>query len=208
MKYPDQLVNIRHHLSLYIPKQDEIKASFEELLAKDPREAFPFWAKIWPSSIGLAEFLLANLNWIKDKHVLEIGAGIGMPSFNIADKVKELIISDHNIDAVTCIEKNIDHLGLQNTIAMQLDWNNFPEHVSADTLLLSDINYAPDQFESLLKLARGLLNKGTIIILSTPQRIMGNAFISALQPYIKETQVTTIKEAEAVVEISILVLYS
>lgn len=137
---------------------------------------------------------------------MEIGAGIGLPSFSIAQKAASLIISDHDPDAVTLLEKNIRQLGLSNTHAMRIDWNDFPSSVSAETILLSDINYAPAEFEGLLKLIKTWLAAGALLILSTPQRILGAPFVTAVSGFMQSQTTIVVEENGTATDISILVL--
>ena len=59
--------------------------------------------------------------------MLELGAGIGLPSLLMASEAKTIQISDYDLEAVELLQKNIKHLQLQNVRAMQLDWNTIPE---------------------------------------------------------------------------------
>jgi predicted nicotinamide N-methyase len=206
MLYQDKLVSFEDGLSLYVPDEELVKPVYEQLLAKDGSTPFPFWAKIWPSAMELTSFLKAEPEWTDGKTVLELGAGIGLPSFVMAHYAAEMIISDHAPEAVKLIEKNIEHLGLQHVKAMRLDWNHFPDHIKADTLLLSDINYAPKEFGSLLALIRKFLEQGTTIILSTPQRITITPFAEAVQPFIKRSVLQTTEHMNQSVDIHILIL--
>ena len=208
MPYPDKLMEIQDGLTLYVPDPDLVKSTYEELLAKDHATPFPFWAQIWPSTKAMSSFLKSERLWIKGKHVLELGAGIGLPSFLMAGFASEMIISDYAIEAVALIEKNIQNLGLQNVKAMCLDWNHFPDGIKAETVLLSDINYAPDQFGVLIALIRKLIGQGSTIILSTPQRITATPFAEALQPFIKRTVTQTVEHNKQTVDIGILILYN
>ncbi|MES2005764.1 MAG: hypothetical protein V4450_14695 [Bacteroidota bacterium] len=206
MHYPDKLMEAEDGLILYMPDPEQVKPAYENQLTKDATTPFPFWAKIWPAAIAMSSFLKAEPHWIKDKHVLELGAGIGLPSFAMAQYASAMIISDHAPEAVTLMEKNIQYLGLQKVKAMQLDWNCFPEDINADTLLLSDINYAPDQFTPLLLLIRKFIEQGTSVILSTPQRITITPFAEALQPYIKRSVLQTVEQMGQLVDIRVLIL--
>ena len=206
MKYPTNLFNYQNKVAIYIPDPNTVKLTYERLVEKNASTPFPFWAKLWPSSLALTAFLQDQPKWVANKKVLEIGAGIGLPSFSISGIVSEVLISDHAKDAVELITKNINVLKLNNARAMMLDWNQFPDNISADTILLSDINYAPEQFEPLLKLLKRFLNDGSALILATPQRIMGIPFIESLLGYIKETHVHTIMEKQQPIDISILIL--
>ena len=97
------------------------------MLNLDPNTPFPFWAKLWPSSIALFDVLKAHPHLIQNKHVLEIGAGIGLPSLMLAPITKSIQISDHDKEAVALLQKNIQHLQIQNAEALQLDWKAIPE---------------------------------------------------------------------------------
>ncbi len=206
MLYPDKLVQIQAGLALYIPDPELVRPTYEHLLAKDVTTPFPFWAKIWPSALAISSFLKAEPHWIEGKRVLELGAGMGVPSFAAAVHASEIIISDHATEAVALIRKNIQYLGLQHVQAMCLDWNHFPDNIKAEVLLLSDINYAPDQFASLLVLLHTFLQQGTTIILSTPERITAHAFVTALQPYIKRSFLQPVEEINQIVQIRIIIL--
>ena len=207
MNYPIKLIEVEQGFSLYLPNEFLVKSTYDQLNKVAPNTPFPFWAKIWPSSIALSNFLHEHTHWVKDKTVLELGAGIGLPSFQIAKMVKAVIISDHNSDAVELIEKNIALLDLNNAKAVLLDWNKFQNDIKAEVILLSDVNYAPVEFESLLQIIENYLSKGSTIIIATPQRIMGIPFIEKLQPYFKRETIYTETENMKEVAICIYVLY-
>ncbi len=143
----------------------------------------PYWAKIWPASIALCKFIAANTHYIQEKNVAEIAAGLGLPSLLAAHYAKEVHCSDYNIDAVETIRQSIAINHLNNVFASLLDWQHIPHHFNPDTLLLSDVNYEPEAFAILYKLIINLLNKGTTIILSTPQRLVAKSFVEQLLPY-------------------------
>ena len=107
MIYSNELVDLEDGLRLFIPTEALIKPTYEYLLKNNPVTPFPFWAKIWPASKAMSAFLQSAPEWIANKRVLEIGAGVGIPSFIIAKQTSEIIISDYSLDAVALIEKNI-----------------------------------------------------------------------------------------------------
>ena len=206
MHYPYKFSIINNGLSLFLPDPELVKATYENLLLNDKSTPFPFWAKIWPSAIEMTAFLQKEPHWIEGKHVLELGAGIGLPSFTMAAIASEMMISDHATEAVKLIEKNIQLLDLEHVKASCLDWNDFPEGIKVDTVLLSDINYAPDQFAPLLLVINKFLAQGTTIILATPQRITATAFVESIQPFIKKTILQTGSSSEQGRIISIFIL--
>ena len=206
MQYPLQLTQISAEKAIYVPAYDAVKAIYTDLLAMDPATPFPYWAKVWPSSIALHNLLKKHPSLIRDKTVLELGAGVGLPALMIADITKSFIISDYNSKAVELLQKNIAHLQLQNVQAMQLDWNTIPENITAEVVILSDVNYDPTQFETLTKLIEKFIHQGCTIILSTPQRIMASPFVLELASYIVAEYLELVDENGVTKEISILVL--
>jgi predicted nicotinamide N-methyase len=206
MRYPLKLTPFSAELAIYIPDYEQVKEVYEAILIDHPAEPFPYWAKLWPSSIALVQYLKANRIWIEHKNVLEIGAGIGLPSFVLALYAKSIQVSDYAPEAVELLEKNIQHLRLNNVHAMELDWNNVPDSINADVVLLSDVNYNPSQFDGLLQLITKLISEGTIVILSTSQRIMASPFVNAIQKLVKRSHVELVNENGKTIEISILVL--
>jgi predicted nicotinamide N-methyase len=206
MPYPVQLTQIGTKKAIYIPAYKAVKAIYADLLELDPATPFPYWAKVWPSSIALLDVLKAHPHLIQNKDVLEIGAGIGLPSLMMADITKSIQISDYEKEAVELMQKNIEHLELENVEALQLDWNALPEAIHPEVVILSDINYDPTQFETLTKLIEKFIYQGCTIILSTPQRIMASSFVLALSTFIIADYVELVDENGVNQEISILVL--
>ncbi len=206
MQYPVKLSQISAEKAIYIPDYEQVKQVYASLIKIEPNTPFPFWAKLWPSSIALVNVLENNPDWIRDKHVLELGAGIGLPSLMLAGVAKSIQVSDYADEAVELLQKNIAHLNLMNVQALQLDWNHLPISIQPDVLILSDVNYDPSQFDTLIQIITSKILDGCTILLSTPQRIMASPFVQALEAYIQTTYVEVIYENETSVEISILVL--
>ena len=206
MQYSVQLTQIGAEKAIYIPAYDAVKIIYTDLLALDPATPFPYWAKVWPSAIALLDVLKAHPHLIQNKHVLEIAAGIGLPSLMMADIAKSIQISDYDKEAVALLQKNIEYLQLQNAEALRLDWNALPETIHPEVVILSDVNYDPTQFETLTKLIEKFIHQGSTVILSTPQRIMASTFVLALSIFIIADYLELVDENGVTKEISILVL--
>lgn len=206
MRYPTQLTAITDDLSIYIPDYEQVRIIYEALIKVNPNEPFPFWAKLWPSSTAIIQYLKANPNWVIGKNVLEIGAGLGLPSFMIAEIAKSVKLSDYAPEAIELMEKNIQQLPFANIQAMQLDWNHVPDTIIPELVLLSDVNYNSTQFDSLIALIKRCIEHGAVVIMATPQRIMASPFVNALEDLIHHSQVEFVLENEKSIEISILVL--
>jgi predicted nicotinamide N-methyase len=206
MQYPLELTQISAEKAIYVPVYDAVKAIYTDLLAMDPASPFPYWAKVWPSAIALVKVLQKHPSLIRDKMVLELGAGIGLPSLLMANEAKTIQVSDYDSEAVELFRKNIAHLQLHNVQALQMDWNDLPENIDPEVIILSDVNYDPTQFESLTKLIQKFIHQGCTIILSTPQRIIANPFVLALSEFIIADYLEMVDENGVTKEISILVI--
>jgi predicted nicotinamide N-methyase len=89
---------------------------------------------------------------------------------------------------------------------MCLDWNHFPSDLAADTVLFSDINYEPEQFNALLNLIKQLLEKGATIVIATPERISAVSFAVQLEPYVTLSVLETVVNEDHRIDIRIFVL--
>jgi predicted nicotinamide N-methyase len=202
--YPLILEQLSPEISLWIPDTEAVKTQYENLKTQDLHVDYPFWSKVWASSKAMVAFLQEEPKWIEHKQVLEIGAGIGFPSFIVAQKANSVIISDYNSDAVSLAQKNINHLNITNATANVLDWNHIPSSLFADTILLSDINYNPNDFNSLVDSITRFINMGSTIVLSTPNRITTNPFIDRLSAFVHKTKKYPIDNGETEIAVFIL----
>ena len=204
--YPLQLVKLNTELTLYVPDPALIQSTYQKIAAENTATIFPYWAKVWASAHAMTQFLQEEPTWIQNKIVLEIGAGVGIPSFCIASLTKKIIISDYAPDAVALLQKNINHLALDNASAACIDWNTISEDIIADTILLSDTNYEPTSHNNLVLLIDKYINKGSTILLATPNRIASNPFIEKISKYITSTKKYSILENDTNKEIVVMVL--
>jgi predicted nicotinamide N-methyase len=189
-------------VSLVIPNTISIQQWYSTQLQTNKDFPFPFWAKVWPSAIALANFLESQSHLVANKNILELAAGLGLPSLVAAKFAATLVCSDYIQEPLNLVEQSIVLNKLNNVECRILDWNNLPEDLSTDVLLLSDINYEPAAFNQLLKVIEFFLQNNSTIILATPQRIMAKPFIEVVLPFCIEQTETAIEETI----VSILVL--
>lgn len=186
-----------------VPNDDEVK---DFTSSKNSLVAFPYWAKVWPSSIALAAFIQRNSHLLANKKVAELAAGLALPSVVAATYAKLVWCSDLSAEAMQVAAESAASLHLKNITFEALDWNNLPRDFNAEVVLLSDINYDPAVFENLENVLIMLLNKGCTLLLATPHRLMAKPFIEKLTPYIREKHEECVKENNETTFISILVL--
>jgi predicted nicotinamide N-methyase len=167
-------------VNLLVPDEEAVKKQWEISLQQGIKKDFPYWTRLWPSSQALSEWLMANPAIYLNKQVLELAAGLGLPSFSIAPLAGSVVVSDYLPEALEHLNKNIHHLGCSNVDARLLNWHQLPELIPADVLLLSDVNYNPQEFDALEDLMIRYLDAGTTVIIATPHRISAAAFAATV----------------------------
>jgi len=193
----------RHQLSVYVPDPAAIRD-----LYKQNNIDSPYWSQVWPAALGLCQFLEQNTGYIENKTVLELAAGLGLPSLLAAHYSRSVHCSDYFPEAVALQQHSIEHNQFSNMSCSVLDWNNIPDTVKAEVLLLSDVNYDPWTFDKVYETIHRFLNEGTLIILSTPQRLMAKPFIERLLPFcIRQEEVIINKDGKPVA-ITVIILKS
>jgi len=193
-------------ISLFVPDAAWIQHTYYKLSESNEDVIFPYWARLWPAAYALADFLQQNPSYIKGKKVLELAAGLGLPSLVAARYALEVYASDYAPEAVAVMEQSVSHLGLLNVQCGVLNWNHLPDNLLPDVLLLSDINYDPSAFESLFVVLKQFIEKGTQVLLSTPQRLMAKPFIERLLPWCVYQEENFVEEEGHQTSVSILVL--
>lgn len=189
-------------LKIWVPNFQALQASHQ----LDAYGDAPFWGRVWPAAMAMIQFLEENPIYIQNKQLLELAAGLGLPSFYASAYAAETILSDNALDAVQWMEKNIQENGLVNIRAQQINWNQIPPNLHPDTILLCDVNYNPQEFLALSTMIHDFLAKGTTILLATPQRLVGRPFISGLLNHAKSNEVLEIYQDEKLHLINVLVL--
>ncbi|XP_019721950.1 histone-arginine methyltransferase METTL23 isoform X1 [Hippocampus comes] len=120
---------------------------------------------VWPSAVVLAQYIWSRRADVKDKTVLELGAGVSLPGVLASRCGAKVILSD-NADAPACLEncrRSCEANGLHDVLTVPLTWGE----VSPDLLqlpplhliLASDVFYEPRDFEDVLVTVVFLLRK-------------------------------------------------
>lgn len=183
-------------VQLYVPTNEWIQQQFEK---EDNSATAPYWAQVWPAAKALCEVIASQPALVQDKKVLEIAAGLGLPSLVAAQFAKEVIASDYIKNAVELIKRSADHNAIKNIQCRVIDWNKPDKKLKPDVLLLSDINYESKSFDALYNMLAAFINKGTTVLLSTPQRLVAKAFMNRLQPWCRQTHnIEVIHKQEAI----------
>jgi predicted nicotinamide N-methyase len=151
--------------------------SADELIdeeAFDEEEFLPYWAELWPSGIALAEVVAAQE--LRGKRVLELGAGLGIPSLVAALGGADVLATDWAEDAVELLRVNAERNALRLR-AERVRWDE-PEPLLRgapwDVVLAADLLYERRNAAQLLDLLPRL---GGDVLLAEPGRTFAKAFL-------------------------------
>jgi predicted nicotinamide N-methyase len=153
------------------PSADELidEAAFDE------DEFLPYWAELWPSGVALAA-VVAALD-VRGQHVLELGAGLGLPSLAAALGGAEVLATDWADDAVELLRANAARNGIVLR-AERVRWDE-PEPLLHgapwDVVLGADLLYEDRNAAQLLELLPQL---GGDVLLAEPGRPFAASFLA------------------------------
>jgi predicted nicotinamide N-methyase len=152
--------------------------SADELIdedAFDDEEFLPYWAELWPSGVALAEHV--GSRDLAGTRVVELGAGLGLPSLAAALRGADVLATDWAEDAVALLRANAG----RNGIALRVErvrWDE-PRLIVAgapyDLVLAADVLYEARNADQLLDLLPQL---GGEILLADPGRPFAKGFLA------------------------------
>jgi len=188
------------NINLLVPAPDQV-------LLQSGSGAEPlYWARLWPAAQALARYLIEHAELTFGKDVIELGAGLGLPSLATAANARSVLCTDLQAEAILWIQRSAAVNGINNLEARLADWNDeLPFHPGL--LLLSDVNYDPAKFGGLQRRLYQWMDAGIPILLSTPQRLTAREFVQDLLPYVKETWTTSVDERGTTTDVTVLFLH-
>jgi 2-polyprenyl-3-methyl-5-hydroxy-6-metoxy-1,4-benzoquinol methylase len=123
----------------------------------DDTDMIPYYAALWSSAETLAKVLVSNRKLIAGKKVLELGAGLALPSVvcSMID-AKQVVASDFHPDNKHQVDRNAE-LNSVSIDYMQLDWTH-PKNEKFDILVGSDLLYEGKSVNILVKCVKNMQN--------------------------------------------------
>jgi predicted nicotinamide N-methyase len=151
--------------------------SADELIdeeAFDAEEFLPYWAELWSSGVALAEHV-ATLE-LAGKRVVELGAGLGLPSLAAALRGADVLATDWAEDAVALLEANAsrNHVPLRTAVVR---WDEPSALLGErwDVVLAADVLYEQRNADQLAELLPRL---GAETLLADPGRPFARDFLT------------------------------
>ena len=184
--YETELISLNiEGLSVDIERVTNIDALFAELIAKGENhpdfkdERIPYWAELWASALALSQYLVASKIDFQGKKILEIGAGLGLPSIVAAKLGADVCVSDYLPEAVDFSRKNFEKNNLTADFQI-LDWRTPDKSFAADIVLAADVAYEKRMFEYLPLAFKAFCKPNGTILLSEPNRGLAQFFLQNL----------------------------
>jgi predicted nicotinamide N-methyase len=152
--------------------------SADELIdeaAFDAEEFLPYWAELWPSGVELAGHV-AGLE-LQGRRVLELGAGLGLPSLAAALRGASVLATDWAEDAVALLRAN----AARNGVALRTEVVRWDEPgpllcgAPWDLVLAADVLYEQRNADQLAQLLPRL---GGETLLADPGRPFAKDFLA------------------------------
>jgi predicted nicotinamide N-methyase len=144
----------------------------------DEDEFLPYWAELWPSGLALAR-TVAGLE-LDGLRVLELGAGLGLPSLAAALRGAAVLATDWADDAVALLRENAARNGIVLR-AERVRWDE-PGPLLAgapwELVLGADLLYERRNADRLLELLPRL---GDETLLADPGRPFAKSFLAHWQ---------------------------
>lgn len=173
--------------NIHIEKIKDIDALWDALIAKGDEhedmmdERIPYWAELWPSALALSQYLCEmSFDW-KGKKVLEIGAGLALPSILAAKLGASITVSDYLQEAILFAQKNLALNQIFDAKFLQLDWREPKIELAADVLIAADVAYETRMFEPLLLAFKQLCKPNGLILLAEPNRTLASEFLNDIE---------------------------
>ena len=138
--------------------------------------------------------------------MLELAAGLGLPAVTAARNAIAVIAGDYQPEAIRAMQETIARNGLQNMQVQLLDWYAMPNGLVAEVLLLSDVSYDTALFDIQEKYIRQMLQQGSTVIISTPQRLVAKEAILPLLSFCNYQEEILVHPNKAAVPVTVMVL--
>jgi predicted nicotinamide N-methyase len=141
----------------------------------DDDEFLPYWAEVWASGVALAR-VVPSLG-VGGKRVLELGAGLGLPSLTAALCGADVLATDWAADAVALLKANAKRNSIRLRVK-RVRWDEPGPLVRSapwDVVLCADLLYEQRNATQLLELLPRL---GGDLLLADPGRPFAKGFLA------------------------------
>ena len=143
-------------------------------------ERLPYWAELWPSALGLSEYILENTPIFANRSVIEIGCGLGLCGIAAASCGAEMMFTDYDELALEYTQENFFRNFKRPARVACMDWRQPDLTEKFDILIGSDVLYEKRWLEPVFKLIGLLLKDGGETFIAEPGRKIAQEFFHHL----------------------------
>jgi len=142
-------------------------------------ERLPYWADLWPSARALARRLLDGP--VPEGRVLELGAGVALPSLALLARGAEVVASDYYADALLFARANAERNGLPPLSTRLVDWRDVPAELGRfGTVIAADVLYERRNADLLAEVLPRVLAPGGTAVVADPGRVYRSVFVERM----------------------------
>lgn len=152
----------------------------DEQLDPFAEDLCPYFGILWEAAEGLAEYIAENPKLFRNKTVLELGCGLGLPSLVAAHLGADVLATDFHPDVEEYFKRNCRHSSVECNY-QRLNWREENVQKKYDVVIGSDVLY---ESKHPKEVALGLLRfvkEGGTVILSDPGRSYLQQFLIAMK---------------------------
>ncbi|MBI4818727.1 MAG: hypothetical protein HY791_20830 [Deltaproteobacteria bacterium] len=160
-------------MAKYHPREVAVELSADltlNLLELRPVSRHRYWARVWPSSVALGQWLMRRGRAERGVGAKELGCGLGLVSATLSHLGFDTEGTDISRDALCLSARNGDRNRIAEYALTELDWAA-PQGATSSLIVGSDIVYdplAPGRLFDLIEL-HAMLEPGGKFVVSGPK---------------------------------------
>jgi predicted nicotinamide N-methyase len=188
MRYTYEKINLPiEDLSIQLFQITNVDEVFDALLKADKNsvevkdERIPYWTELWPAAIALSHYLVGIKEDLHEKNIVELAAGLGLPSIVAGYYSGKITISDYIEDSLIFAKKNYSLNHKVEANYKPIDWRQFMPFDSTEIILASDIAYENRYQKALTDKIHTWLEAGIEFIFTEPGRPTAKNFIEKIK---------------------------
>ena len=148
---------------------------------RELRDRLPYGVALWPAAVALAHEVALRAEAFRDKQVLELGAGTGLPGIVAASLGGRVVQTDRHELALSVCRRNGARNGLTEIEYRLADWTAWSDAGRYDWILGSDILYGETLHPHLRHIFESNLAPGGRVLLTDPYRAISIKLLEALE---------------------------
>ena len=144
-------------------------------------DRLPYGVALWSSAIALAHEIATRPTEFRGRHVLELGAGTGLPGIVAASLGARVVQTDRQELALAVCRRNGERNGVGGIEYRLADWDAWDDSARYDWVLGSDILYGESLHPGLRRIFESNLAPGGRVLLADPFRAVSLRLLEALE---------------------------